>query len=201
MSESLAGAFVDHTFADVTAVEPTTGAEYERVRFQRCALTGARFVGCHLDEVTFVNCELTTASFMNSTLRDVKFVGCRMMGINWTNVRPLTFSVRFEQCRLDNSTFSGMKLKGLHCIDCGLTGVDFSSCDLTSSRFPKCDMVGAILRHATLIQADLTGTRGCFFDVRTCKMRGTRIGIEMAAQMVRDLGMVCPELDQLFGGT
>ena len=56
------------------------------------------------------------------------------------------------------------------------------------------------LRHATLIQADLTGTRGCFFDVRTCKTRGTRIGIEMAAQMVRDLGMVCPELDQLFGG-
>lgn len=36
---------------------------------------------------------------------------------------------------------------------------------------------------------------GAFVDVRTCKTRGTRIDIEMAAQMIRDLGMICPELD------
>lgn len=200
MTEPLAGAFVDHTFAGASAVnESVPGGEYERVRFERCTLTGTRFSGCHFDEVVFVHCELTTASFLNSTLRDVKFVNCRMMGVNWTTVRPLTFSVRFEQCRLDNSTFSGMKLKGLHMVDCGLAGVDFSGCDLTSARFPKCDMAGATIRQATLNLADLTGTRGCFFDVRTCKTRGTRIDIEMAAQMIRDLGMICPELDGMFG--
>lgn len=46
MTEPLAGAFVDHTFAGASAVnESVPGGEYERVRFERCTLTGTRFSG------------------------------------------------------------------------------------------------------------------------------------------------------------
>lgn len=196
----VAGTFVDHVFRDVAApAAEIERGEYERVRFEGCTFTGARFVGCHFDDVVFANCELTTASFLNSTLRGARFTSCRVMGVNWTNVRPTLLSLAFERCRLDNSTFSGMKLRGLVAVDCGLVGVDFTSCDLTGARFPTCDLAGAILRHAVLDNADLTGTRGCFFDARTCKTSGTRIDIAMAAQLVRDLGMVCPDLDAMFG--
>jgi hypothetical protein len=54
-------------------------------------------------------------------------------------------------------------------------------------------------RHATLDDADLTDTRGCFIDLRTCKTRGTRVDLETAAQMIRDLGLVCADLERISG--
>ena len=36
-------------------------AEYDRVRFERCTLTGARFEDCRFEDVVFSHCELTTA--------------------------------------------------------------------------------------------------------------------------------------------
>jgi fluoroquinolone resistance protein len=171
---------------------------YERCHFEKCTLTGARFVDARFTDCVFVGCELTTLGVDGTSFTNVTFTNCRAMGVNWTAAHQLTFSVTFDQCRLDNSMFGGMRLKGLKMVDCNLQGVDFSGCDLTNARFPKSDLGGAIVRQAILKGADFSDARDFAFD-RTNKGGKTRVNLETAALVLSDLGLVVPELERLMG--
>lgn len=200
MSLPLDGDHLDVSF--VGAAHPgvrVARASYERCRFEKCTLTGARFVDARFTDCVFVGCELTTLGVAGTSLTNVTFTNCRAMGVDWTAAHLLTFSVTFDRCRLDNSMFGGMRLKGLVVSDCSLRGVDFTGCDLTNARFPKSDLGGALVHHATLKGADFSDARGFAFDARTNKAGKTRVSLETAAQMLAEMGLVVPELDRLTG--
>ncbi|MDP2315236.1 MAG: pentapeptide repeat-containing protein [Pseudomonadota bacterium] len=196
---------LDGDHADVTftgAAHPGarfSRGSYERCRFEKCTLTGARFVDARFTDCVFVGCELTTMGIDGTSFTNVTFSNCRAMGVNWTSAHQLTFSVSFDQCRLDNCVFGGMRLKGLSMVDCNLQGVDLSGCDLTGARFPKSDLRGALVHHAIVKNADFSQARDFAFDARTNKAGKTKVSLETAAQVLADLGLVVPDLDRLMG--
>lgn len=194
------GDHVDVTFtgADQPGARFARGT-YDRCRFEKCVLTGARFTNARFTDCVFVGCELTTLAVDGTSFNNVTFTNCRAMGVNWTAAYELTFSVAFDQCRLDNCMFGGMRLKNLAMVDCNLQGVDFTGCDLSGARFPKSDLGGAIVRQATLRNTDFTDARGFAFDARTNKTGKTKVNLETAAQILDDLGLVVPDLDRLMG--
>lgn len=174
-------------------------AGFERCRFEKCTFTGARFYDTRFTDCVFIGCELTTMGVAGTSFTNVTFTNCRAMGVDWTAAHQLTFSVSFDQCRLDNSMFGGMRLKGLKVVDCNLQGADFSGCDLTNARFPKSDTGGALVRHATVKGADFSGARDFAYDARTNKAGKTKVSLETAALLLSELGLDVPELGQLMG--
>ena len=37
------------------------------------------------------------------------------------------------------------------------------------------------------------------FNLKTCKLRGTRIDGPTATELIRSLGLICPDLEGIFG--
>ncbi len=172
---------------------------YEQCRFESCVLTRATFASARFTDCTFVGCELSMLGVTGTSFTNVKFVTCRAMAVNWTTAHEPTFAASFDQCKLDDGVFSGMRLKGVSMVDCSLQSVDFSRCDLTSAQFSNSDLASANLSHANLKGADFSEARHFAFDPRTNKAGKTLINLATAAQTLAALGLVVPDLDQLMG--
>ena len=71
-----------------------------------------------LVEQRFVGKDLSLRSFKAVRLQDVTFENCKLMGVNFSLVDPLFFSVRFENCLLDMANFSGLDLKKTLFLNC-----------------------------------------------------------------------------------
>ncbi len=195
----LTGDHVDQTYVGAvhTGAVFTRGG-YERCRFEKCTFTEAQLVDARFTDCEFVGCELSALGLRGTSFTHVRFVDCRAMGVDWTAAAQLTFSVSFERCRMDNSTFGRQRLRGLTVVECSLRGADFSGCDLSNARFTKSDLRGALVRHATLKGADFADAVGFAFD-RTNKAGKTKVNLETALQLLTDLGLVVPDLDRLMG--
>ncbi len=196
---TLQGDWFKHTFSEIN--EPSArvqGARFEKCSFEKCVFTGARFTESTFTDCVFDGCELSMIRVDGSTFQGVRFVNCRAMGIHWNAAAPMTFSVRFEKSRLDNSVFAGLKLKSLVVEESTANGVDWSKCDLTGAKFPRSDLRGAILTGAVIRKAEFLDAEGFRFD-SSSKAGQTKVNLATAAQALADLGLLVPELDHLLG--
>jgi len=104
-------------------------------------------------EYTFENCDLSMANISNTTLRDIRFNHCKLLGLQFERCNKLLFSVIFEECQLNLSSFYKMDLKNTQFISCHLKEAEFVECDLSGFVFDHCDLTGAIFSMANI--ADL----------------------------------------------
>lgn len=196
MLPDLRGDHSEVTFSGDHAGSRVERATYERCTFEGCTFTNASFVNARFTDCTFVGCELSMLVVSGTSFTDVTLLRCRAMGVNWTQAHPLTFSVAFDQCRIDRSVFAGMKLRGLSLVECHAQGIDLAGCDLTGANFARSDLAGASLRNANLTRADFSLARNFLFDPRTNKANKTRINVDTAAQVLAGLGLVVDELGE-----
>lgn len=175
------------------------GAEFEGCRFERCRFDSVRFRRCRFEDCDFVDCDFVTCKWPESGLREVRFEGGRLMGIDWTGVRPFGLDLRFTGCRMDHSVFYALPLAGARFERCRLREVDFSHADLTRAVFADSDLGGASLRHANLTGADLSAARGAQVEPETCTLKNTRVAVDAVLPVLAALGLDCPELKALAG--
>src|SRR5688572_12603988 len=91
--------FESETFAD----QNWSGAELRDKTFTRCVFRNltapeAIFPGTLFEDCRFEASDLTMIKVKDATFRDVEFERCKLMGIDWSGVRGLTFSVSFKSC-------------------------------------------------------------------------------------------------------
>ncbi len=92
------------------------------------------------------------AKLGKTTLTDVVFKGCKLLGINFSITEDFLFSVRFENCMLDYSSFMDKKLPKTHFVKTTLKEVTFSRAILAGSVFDECNLNETIFN-----ETDLTG--------------------------------------------
>lgn len=135
--------------------EPLLKGDYENCIFSHCDLSNN-----DLSEIRFVDCEfsntnLSLTKLIKTSFKDVQFNNCKLAGLHFENCDDFLFSVSFEHCTLNLSSFYGLKLKKTNFKHCILHEVDFTDADLSSSVFHDCDLLNAIFKNTILEKADL----------------------------------------------
>ena len=145
--------FEDKEFKKVD-IESLEKGDYEYCRFIDCKFDGANLSDFSFIECCFENCDLSSAKIINTSFRDIHFICCKLLGLQFENCNNLLFSVEFEACQLDLSSFYQMSLKNTDFSASQLKDVDFTETDLTASIFNSCDLSDAIFDRSNLEKAD-----------------------------------------------
>jgi fluoroquinolone resistance protein len=138
---------------DYTAKGLSKG-QYEGCSFVNCNLSNVDLSDISLTECTFRGCNLSNVKMLQTSLNDVKFINCKMLGIDYEHCNQFLFTVDFDNCVLNFSSFYKRGLKKTSFRNCSLQEVDFIEADLTGSVFDKCDLAGAKFENTVLDKVD-----------------------------------------------
>lgn len=97
------------------------------------------------------------------------------MGLDFSSSNSFLFSMSFQDCLLDYSTFIYKKLKKTNFIDCSLKDVDFSNTDLSLTIFKNCDLANATFQDCILEKTDFRTSRNYTFDPSENKIKRTKV--------------------------
>jgi fluoroquinolone resistance protein len=164
-------------------------ATFTGCRFERVALGRADLAGVAFDEVELADCDLSSATLAGAKLRDVVFRGCKLLGIDWSAIAqsPIGQPLVFERCQLDHGIFRGLNLRGSAFRDCSAREIDVTGAILTDVVFAGSDLTRARFGRTRLTGADLRGATGYAFDPRENEVRGLRVALPDAAELLRAL--------------
>jgi fluoroquinolone resistance protein len=137
---------------------------YENCVFKKCHFLGVDLSQFHFEESEFEQCDLSLAKLNATALRGISFKQCKMMGLHFEDCNDFRFSLSFQSCTLDNSTFYNMKLKGTAFVECRLRECDFSSADLSNSMFFGSDLGNAVFDQTNLSGCDFRETSNLTID-------------------------------------
>lgn len=169
---------IGESFADADLVElVTTGCTFEE-----CDFSGARLNASEHTATAFLRCR-----FRRTNLFGASFIGCKLTGsvfLDGCNLRPLT---------VDGGDWSYVSLRGQDLRTIALPGVRLMEADLSESDLRDADLSGCDLRHARLhgvrlAGADLRGADLTAVDLTALDVRGVRLDMSHAVQLVEQLG-------------
>lgn len=128
--------------------------EYENCTFINCDFSKTNLSNSTFIECKFNACNLNMAILLNTSFRDVNFKECKMLGLYFENCNDFLFSVNFESCILNVSSFYKLVMKKSKFINCNLQEVDFTETDLTSTIFENCNLDRAVFNKSNLSKVD-----------------------------------------------
>lgn len=139
------------TFEGIIYTEKVVkGREFQSCVFKKCDLSNTDLSHNKFLECTFEDCNLSMVTLGGSTLNDAVFVNCKMLGINFSDCLSLLFSVKFDFCILDYSSFMGRKMLKTPFLRSSLKEVTFSQANLSGSTFDGSNLMGAIFNRTDL---------------------------------------------------
>jgi fluoroquinolone resistance protein len=162
----------DKTFtkADIKEQQLPKG-EYEHCSFEHADLAGADLSGIHFINCRFTGCNLGLVKLSGTALNDVQFKGCKMIGVQFDQCSPFGFTVRYEDCMLDDASFYKLKMKKTVFKNSQLRRVDFTETDLSAASFALCDLALAKFDHTILEGADFREAYHYSIDPSINKMK------------------------------
>ncbi len=159
------------------AVTPLPFGEYDDCTFINCNFGNANLNGFKLIACTFTDCNLSMAQTTKATLRDVKFIGCKIMGLHFESCDQFIFSVSFNNCILNLSSFYKMKMKKMIFHNCTMHEVDFTETDLSAGAFENCDLSGVKFERTNLEKTDFRTAINYSFDPELNKIKKARFSV------------------------
>ncbi|HTE26717.1 pentapeptide repeat-containing protein [Flavitalea sp.] len=171
--------FEDDQFDSVDfTTRPFVKGEYENCRFINCNFANMDLSNVQFIECEFTGCNISMTKITGATLNTVKFKESKIIGINFENCNDFLFSVEFENCILNFSSFYKRVMKKTLFKDCTLHEVDFTDTDLSGSSFIKCDFHKAKFENTNLEKADLRSSFNYALDPDINKIRKAKFSIE-----------------------
>lgn len=167
--------YEDHTFEDlVHAEEDLSGKEFEGCEFLRCDFSKSNFSGTVFVDCVFRDCNLSLVKLNDAALKTVGFYDCKLVGADLGKCSDFLFTVSFQNCQIDYSSFFKKKMKGTRFVDCSLKESDFTSADLTSATFQNCDLQKASFSQTALEKADFRTAYNYAFDPEINRVKGAK---------------------------
>ncbi|MNL55584.1 Pentapeptide repeats (8 copies) [compost metagenome] len=99
------------------------------------------------------------------------------MGINFSECIDFLFSVSFQNCILDYSSFEGKKMVKTTFADCSLKGAVFANTDLKGSKFDNCNLDSAQFERTNLREANLSTAINYAIDPELNDIKKARFSI------------------------
>ena len=158
---------------DFTMESLPTG-EYEGCWFLNCNFEKVNLSSIKFIECEFVGCNLSLAKLDNTAFGDVIFKDCKMLGLHFEQASSFNFTVRFENCTLDHTSFYKVKMKSTLFSNVKLMEVDFTETVLTGTNFEQCDLKGAKFEHTNLEKADFRTSFNFSIDPALNMLKGAK---------------------------
>ena len=84
--------------------------DYESCTFLNCNFSNSDLSKIRFIECSFINCNLSLANLYLTELHDIVFKDCKMLGLRFDKCSDFAFSVKFDNCQLNHSSFFKKKL-------------------------------------------------------------------------------------------
>lgn len=156
---------------------PLPKGEYEQCIFTECDFSNADLSEIIFWECEFIRCNLSLVKVDKTGLRDTRFRECKMLGIPFYKCSEFGFSVGFNGCTLDNSSFVRLKMQKSIFEKCRLRECDFSGTELAGAVFDQCDLLEATFDHTNLEKADLTTSFNYTIDPEENRIKKAKFGL------------------------
>jgi fluoroquinolone resistance protein len=152
-------------------------AEYDACVFKSCNFPGIDLSHYSFTDCEFRNCNMGMIKTVKTVFRDAKFFGCKLTGIHFENCSDFLFTVYFEDCVLNFSSFYTLKLKKTFFKNCTIQEVDFTDTDLERSVFTNCDLQLSIFQNTNLQKADLRTAYNYSIDPMNNKIKKAKFSV------------------------
>jgi uncharacterized protein YjbI with pentapeptide repeats len=171
---------------DVVLVEAT----FENCVFKEVNLADSSLKYSVFQECRFVDCDLSRAKLNGAAFRDCSFERCRMMGMDWSAIGGLVFSIKMTECKARYSVFDALTLKWCGFSQTDLSECSFQECDLTGVRFDGCDLTRSQFTRAKLIRTHLAGATGVSLAPNSATFKATIINLDAAVALLAAQGVI-----------
>ena len=155
-------------------------AEYDNCTFINCDFNGSYISMISFLECEFIDCNLSLTKTKETAFKDVIFSDCKLLGVPFNDCNPFLFSVTFNGCILNLSSFFKLKMKSTIFKKCKLSQADFSNTDLTESIFDECDFNQAIFDETILEKVDFTTSKNIMINPEDNRMKHAKFSKENA---------------------
>jgi len=147
--------------------------------FIDCKFTNCDFSKSKLNDTDFINCDFTNCNFslallQNTGLKDIRFTKCKLLGIDFSCCNDFLFTVNFQDCIVDYSSFFKKKIKNTKFVNCSIKEVDFAEVDLSMSIFDNCDLLNASFVRTNLEKTDFRSARNYSIDPEMNRMKNAK---------------------------
>jgi len=171
-------------------INPLSKGEYEHCTFNSCDFSNSNLSNIVFSDCTFNACNLALANLNKTAFREVKFKDCKLLGLHFENCNDFLFSVGFENCLLNLSSFYKLKIKKTVFINCKINEVDFSESDLSSSVFDNCDLSGSTFENTNLEKVDFTSSFNFDIHPEKNKLKKTRFSAQNVVGLLSHLDVI-----------
>ena len=131
------------------------GTEFDSCRFKNCDFSNSVFPDNKFLDCVFEECNLSSMKLNRSTLSNARFKNCKLLGIIFSECQDFLFSVRFESCILDYSSFMDKKMPKTYFIKSSLKEVNFTRSNLSGSVFDGTDLADTLFNGTDLTATNL----------------------------------------------
>lgn len=170
--------------------EPLPKGEYDNCTFQDCDLSNCDLSGFSFTECRFADCNLSLAKVSGAAFKEVKFNSCKLMGVHFEHCNSFLFSIDFEGCILNLSSFYQLSLKRCKFRESSLQEVDFTESDLSGVALVNCDLSGAIFENTILEKADFRSAFNYSMDPEVNRMKKARFSLLGVRGLLGKYGIV-----------
>lgn len=143
---------------------------FDDCTFDACNLSETQFNECKFTNCRFVKCNLSVAKMGASQFSEVIFDGCKVIGIDWTRASWLGIvlhaPIKFYRCLMNDSSFFGLKMKGLVIKACQAQSVDFREGHFSGADFTETDFSNSLFMQTDLSNVDFTEAINYGIDIR-----------------------------------
>lgn len=129
-------------------------ADYENCLFDNCNFSNLNLSNFNFTDCKFWGCNFSLVQLNKTGFQDVVFKGCKLLGLHFDECSEFKFSVEFDDCMLDMSSFYKRKMKNQVFRNCSSQQVDFAECDLTAAHFSDSDLNKATFDRTILDKAN-----------------------------------------------
>jgi len=139
--------------------------EYDGCIFMSCLFGSSMLLGAKFIDCEFVECDLSGAAIAGAMFQNCAFQNCKLLGLQFDDSNDFLFSVSFQGCKLDFSSFYKRSMKNTRFVSCQMHEADFTMADLSGSEFLDCDLAGAVFQNTILQKADFRTAFNYTFDL------------------------------------
>lgn len=163
--------------------------EYEECVFVNCNFSGTDLSSTRFSDCSFSDCNLGNVKLGGTTLNNITFKGCKVLGWHFGDCERVLFSVKFENCILNYSSFFKVPLKATTFKDCQIHEADFTEADLTLATFNNCDLTKTLFDRSILEKADFRSAYNYSINPENNKMKKAKFSLHGLAGLLDKYGI------------
>jgi len=182
--------YYDQVFHNFTYTkEKLSEKEFEKCKFERVNLVECILEKCKFIDCVFTDCLLSACSPTGSSFVDLKFKNSKVTGVDFTKAKSIR-DLEFENCVLDYSNFSLLKLSKIKMVNCAAHEADFTEADLTEGDFSGTDFERSRFFKTILTRANFKGAVNYAIDVKNNAIKKAKFCLPEAVRLLDGLGIV-----------